>query len=75
MHLYNTDSDLDATGDWALSLTAVSQQGGDAKARSRSMNLQGSLILSDITKSNVSKNVKAFKSIWNGNCLLSSDLI
>ena len=63
MHLYNTDSDSDATGDWTLSLTAVSQQGGDAKARSRSMNLQDSLILSDITKSNVSKNVKAFKSI------------
>ena len=25
LHLYNTDSDLDATGDWALSLTAVFQ--------------------------------------------------
>ena len=41
LHLY-TDSDLDATGDWVLSLTAVSQQDEDAKAKSRSMNLQAS---------------------------------
>ena len=40
LDLYNTDSGIDATGDWALSLTAVSQQGEDAKAKSRSMNLQ-----------------------------------
>ena len=32
LRLYNIDSDLDATGDWALSLTAVFQQGEDAKA-------------------------------------------
>ena len=32
LHLYNTDIDLDASEDWALSLTAVSQQGEDAKA-------------------------------------------
>ena len=42
LHLYNTENDLDATGDWVLSLTAVSQQDEDAKAKSRSMNLQAS---------------------------------
>ena len=78
LDLYNTDSGIDATGDWALSLTAVSQQGEDAKAKSRSMNLQAHwfhtylpYLPSDINKSNVSKNIKDFKSTWNGNCLLA----
>ena len=35
MHLYNIDSDLDAAGDWAPSLTQVPQQVQEAKAKSR----------------------------------------
>ena len=48
-----TDSDLHSTGDRALSLTAVSQQGEDAKAKgSRSMNIENYLGVSTVNIAN-----------------------